>query len=228
MPARATGLPSSTKTKRFRSVVFRKEGGEGPSHVDVSARGEDRIRKADDGGQLFDAGWPRSLDHGATARGFMAYTIHERPGPCTLAAMKRTPTSKDWLPLARTERGAAELPTGAAFRHRLDRLRAGSGWGTSSRTSGSRSILKHGWRSGTARGSSRTGGAAGCTGSGSAGCPGRTGRRSRSPAAATSGCAKLFISMDRARAGVPVRHDRGARSRHRAARSCRRTGTGTG
>ena len=30
--------------------------------------------------------------------------------------MKRRPTVKDWLPLARTERGAAELPTGAAFR----------------------------------------------------------------------------------------------------------------
>ncbi len=30
--------------------------------------------------------------------------------------MKRRPTSKDWLPLARTQPGAAELPTGAAFR----------------------------------------------------------------------------------------------------------------
>jgi hypothetical protein len=29
--------------------------------------------------------------------------------------MKLKPTSRDWLPLARTERGAAELPTGAAF-----------------------------------------------------------------------------------------------------------------
>ena len=30
--------------------------------------------------------------------------------------MKRRPTAKDWLPLSRTERGAAEIPTGAAFR----------------------------------------------------------------------------------------------------------------
>jgi hypothetical protein len=30
--------------------------------------------------------------------------------------MKKRPTVKDWLPLARTDRGAAELPTGAAFR----------------------------------------------------------------------------------------------------------------
>ncbi len=30
--------------------------------------------------------------------------------------MKKRPSSRDWLPLARTTRGAAELPTGAAFR----------------------------------------------------------------------------------------------------------------
>jgi hypothetical protein len=30
--------------------------------------------------------------------------------------MKKRPTARDWLPLARTEGGAAELPTGAAFR----------------------------------------------------------------------------------------------------------------
>jgi hypothetical protein len=30
--------------------------------------------------------------------------------------MKRRATTKDWLPLARAEKGAAELPTGAAFR----------------------------------------------------------------------------------------------------------------
>jgi len=30
--------------------------------------------------------------------------------------MKKRPRVKDWLPLARTEGGVAELPTGAAFR----------------------------------------------------------------------------------------------------------------
>ncbi len=36
--------------------------------------------------------------------------------PAHSTAMKKRLTQKDWLPLARTEGGAAELPTGAAFR----------------------------------------------------------------------------------------------------------------
>ena len=34
----------------------------------------------------------------------------------TRRTMKKRPTAKDWLPLSRTASGAAELPTGAAFR----------------------------------------------------------------------------------------------------------------
>ena len=30
--------------------------------------------------------------------------------------MKKKPTQRDWLPLARAATGAAEVPTGAAFR----------------------------------------------------------------------------------------------------------------
>ena len=35
---------------------------------------------------------------------------------CTLAGMKKRPSQEDWLPLSRPQKGAAELPTGAAFR----------------------------------------------------------------------------------------------------------------
>jgi hypothetical protein len=45
----------------------------------------------------------------------MIGTIQGHPGTCILGSMKRRPTVKDWLPLARAEGGAVELPTGEAF-----------------------------------------------------------------------------------------------------------------
>ena len=35
---------------------------------------------------------------------------------CTLVAMKKRPSQKDWLPLSQPQRAASELPTGEAFR----------------------------------------------------------------------------------------------------------------
>jgi hypothetical protein len=48
-------------------------------------------------------------------------TIHERGAACTMPAMKRKPADRDWLPLSRgprknAPRAAAEVPTGEAFR----------------------------------------------------------------------------------------------------------------
>lgn len=113
--------------------------------------------------------------------------------------MKKKPTAKDWLPLARTERGAAEVPTGAAFNTEWIDFERGIRVGNLEPHERITRILKHGLeeRYGTGFVTDRWG--RGVYWQWICWLP-RPNREAK-PISSDSnwGCAKLFISIDRTR-----------------------------
>lgn len=113
--------------------------------------------------------------------------------------MKKRPTAKDWLPLARTGRGGAELPTGAVFKTAWIDFERGIRVGNLEPHERITQILKHGLEE-----RYRTGFVTDRWGRGTfwqwiCWLP-RLNREAKPLSSGTNfGCAKLFISLDRTR-----------------------------
>jgi hypothetical protein len=113
--------------------------------------------------------------------------------------MKKRPTARDWLPLAKTVRGAAEIPTGAAFRPEWIDFEKGIRVGNLEPHERITRILKHGLEQAYAAGFVTDRWGRGVYWQWICWLP-RPNREAKPVSSGTNfGCAKLFISIDRAR-----------------------------
>ena len=147
--------------------------------------------------------------------------MHTRP-------MRKKPSQKDWLPLAKNEKAAGELPTGEAFRLQWIDFEKGIRVGNLEPHERITQILKYGLEQRHAVKFVTDRWGRGVYWQWICWLP-RPNREAKPISSGTNfGCAKLFISLDREQHGVPVRHDRRAGSHHGKPEAPRRIGTGTG